>query len=321
MNSAPASDKVRNINRAARRLRAFPAVLLCVGFVATPVLSHGAELKQETLRTWDTYVQVANARLDSGQSRWFPVNSESEDRQRLRSGEILISQVGQKNPKPVPSGLIHDWIGTAFMPNATLDGVLSALRNYNAYQDFYKPTVIASKLLANDPACDTYSLRVVNKETVVHTALDMKYQTCYFRVDEHRWYSVTRTTEVREIRHWGTDSEEELPPDEGSGFVWRLYSIARFEEKDGGVYVQVEAIALSRDIPIALRWMVDPIVRRVSRNSLFLSLQETGEAVRSTMAANKVRTRALAEAGGPRSITTSARASADGVLVTPSGHQ
>jgi len=50
-------------------------------------------------------------------------------------------------------------------------------------------------------------------------------------------------------------------------------STARFEERDGGVYVELEAIALSRDVPV--RWIVNPIVRRVSRNSMLLSLQQT----------------------------------------------
>ena len=73
-----------------------------------------------------------------------------------------------------------------------------------------------------------------------------------------------------------------LPQDHGTGIIWRLNSIARYQERDGGVYVELEAIALSRDIPGGLRWLVEPIVRRVSRSSLVVSLQETADAVRSS---------------------------------------
>ena len=125
-------------------------------------------------------------------------------------------------------------------------------------------------------------MRVVNKEAVAATALDMDYETCYFKIDDRRWYSTTHTTRVQEIRHFGRPDEQELPPDHGSGYVWRLYSVARFEQRDGGTYVEVEAIALSRDIPTALRWVVNPIVRRVSRNSMLVSLQQMKEAVRLT---------------------------------------
>jgi hypothetical protein len=44
--------------------------------------------------------------------------------------------------------------------------------------------------------------------------------------------------------------------------------------------MEVEVIGLSRDIPASLRWLVEPIVRHVSRASLSTSLQQTENAVR-----------------------------------------
>jgi hypothetical protein len=52
------------------------------------------------------------------------------------------------------------------------------------------------------------------------------------------------------------------------------------EERDDGVYIEMEAVALSRPVPGAMRFVVDPVVRRVSRNSMLTSLQQTEEAVR-----------------------------------------
>src|SRR5271157_4371882 len=125
-------------------------------------------------------------------------------------------------------------------------------------------------------------MRVVHKPTVAETALDGEYEACYLQLDEQRWYSNAHTTRVQEIRRYGKSDEQELPPNQGSGYIWRLYSVARFEQRDGGVYIELEAIALSRDIPVAFRWLVDPIVRRVSRNTMLISLQQMEEAVRST---------------------------------------
>jgi hypothetical protein len=262
-------------------------IFICAGSLAAPAASHAAELREETLITWETYVHAANLQMNSRLQGPFLWIDEAPDRlHRVRGGEILISSVGQQNPKPVPSGLIHDWIGAAFIPDARLEGVLSAVRDYGNYKEFYKPTVISSMSLGTDRACDKYSMRVVNKETVAETALDMEYETCYFQTDERRWYSVTHTTRVQEVRHYGQPNEQVLAPNQGSGYVWRLYSIARFEERDGGVYVEVEAIALSRDVPVALRWVVNPIVRRVSRNSMLISLRQTAQAVHSTAAEN-----------------------------------
>jgi hypothetical protein len=261
-------------------------LLICAStpFAASP--SRAAELKEETLSRWNDYIQSATSQVGSqGSFLWI---DQAPDRvQRVRAGEILVSSVGQHNPKPVPSGLIHDWMGAAFMPNATVEDVLDAVRDYGEYTEFYKPTVVASKLLGRDGDCDKYSMRVVNKEAVAGTALDMEYETCYFHPDEHRWYSITRSTRVQEIRHYGQPNEQKLPSDQGSGYIWRLYSVAKFEQRDGGIYVEVEAIALSRDIPLAARWLVSPIVRRISKNSMLLSLKQTEDAVQSTQQAKR----------------------------------
>ena len=257
--------------------------VMCASFLVAPAASNGAELKKETLKTWDAYIQTVNAQMRGRiQGSFLWVDEEPDRVDSVRAGKILVSSVGQKNPKPVPSGLIHDWIGAAFIPNARLRDVLSAVRDYGRYKEFYKPTVVDARSLGTDGGCDKYSMRVVNNETVAETALDSEYQACYLQLDELRWYSTAHTTRVQEIRHYGRPDEQELPPNQGSGYIWRLYSLARFEERDGGVYIELEAIALSRDIPVAVRWLVDPIVRRVSRNTMLVSLQQMEEAVHST---------------------------------------
>ena len=257
--------------------------MVCAGFVASPAASYGAELKDETLKTWDAYIQTVNSQMHGRLQGPFLWVDEDPDRvTSVRAGKIVVSPVGKKVPKPVPSGLIHDWMGAVFIPDVRLGDVLSAVRDYGHYNEFYKPTVVDAKPLGTEGSCDKYSMRVVNKETVAETALDTEYQACYLQLDELRWYGTAHSTRVQEIRHYGRPDEQELPPNQGSGYIWRLYSIARFEERDGGVYIELEAIALSRDVPVAVRWVVDPIVRRVSRNTLLISLQQMEEAVRST---------------------------------------
>ncbi len=267
-------------------LRTLTLMLVYWGCLVAPSLSRAAELKQDTLVYWNAYLDAANRQIGS-QTPFLWVDQKPERLQRVRGGEILVSSVGKENPKPVDSGLIHDWLGAAFLPDTSIKDVLSAVRNYGDYKEYYKPTVVDSKLLSSYGRCEKYSMRAVNKEVVAQTALDMEYETCYFKVDELRWYSITHTTRVQEIRHYGEADEQDLPPDRGSGYVWRLYSIARYEQRDGGTYVEVEAIALSRDIPLGLRLLVSPIVRHVSKTSMLASLQQTRDAVRSTEDASR----------------------------------
>jgi hypothetical protein len=259
------------------------AIGLCAFFLLAPS-AFARELKKETLERWDEYIQASTsdmqARLRPG-GHFLWVDEVPERAQQVRNGEILVAPVGRHVPKTVPSGLIHHWIGAAFIPDVKLEDVLGALRDYDRYKTFYKPTVIESKSLVTDGPSDKFSILLMSKEGSATLVLQSDYEACYVQQSPKQWYSVARTTRAQEVRDYGHDSEHKLPPDEGSGYIWRIHNVARFEERDGGVYVEEEGILLSRDIPVALRWFVDPIVRRLSRNALLVSLRQTEEAVRS----------------------------------------
>jgi hypothetical protein len=200
---------------------------------------------------------------------------------KLRQGDIIASPVASNIPVKVPAGLIHDWTGAIFIPNVALRDVLQVVRNYGQYKTVYHPSVVSAKPLETTEWEDRFSMVVTNKSFFAKSALDSDYHSTFSQLDDQRWYSVSETTRVQEVAEYGGPSPHMLPQDHGTGIIWRLYSIARYQERDGGVYVELEAIALSRDIPGGLRWLVEPIVRRVSRSSLVVSLQETADAARS----------------------------------------
>jgi hypothetical protein len=51
------------------------------------------------------------------------------------------------------------------------------------------------------------------------------------------------------------------------------------EERDGGVYVQNEAVTLTRDIPTGLGWLIEPFVTGIPQETLKLTLEATRKAV------------------------------------------
>jgi hypothetical protein len=263
--------------------RKFAAGIVFTWCLGIPCLMSAAELKQETLKAWDEYIQETNARTqDRQRSGSFLLVDESTERERqVRNGKVVVWPAAMQTPEPVPGGLIHDWIGAAFIPNATLDDVFTVVRDYDNYKVFYKPSVADSKSLGSVGEEDKFSMLLVNQQLVGKMALDTEYQSCYQQLATRRWYSAALTTRVQEIRNFGRSDEQELREGEGTGYIWRIYSLSRFEERDGGVYVEVEAIVLSRDIPAAARWFVNPIVRKVSKNALLISLRQTEEAVQS----------------------------------------
>jgi len=265
----------------------FPRTVLWVGVfivILFPGTANSANLKTETLKAWEEYVDAVNAQMQERLVADHPFLLSDEDPElaaKLRSGEIVVSPAGPHIPKRVPSGLIHDWNGEAFIPNATLHDVLPVVRGYRCYKEAYKPAVIDSRVITASESEDEFYMLLMNKSLVAKTALDSDFRSSYLRVNDQRWYSVSESTRIQEIAAYGTDGQHMLPEDEGTGLIWKTYSITRFEERDGGVYVELEAIVLSRDIPFLLRYVVSPIVRRVSREALMTSLRQTQDAVRS----------------------------------------
>jgi hypothetical protein len=250
---------------------------------ATGISAVAADLKSETVRQWEDYVKAADTRHANrlAQGAFLSSDEISGQTARLRNGEVVVTPANQNVPLKVQSGLIHDWNGAAFIPHAKLSDVLPVLRDYDRYKDYYRPGVVYAKLLAASESKDQFSMVLMNKSVIAKTALDADYQTVYTQINDHRLYSVTDATRIREIAEYDTPSQHMLPENQGMGLIWRVHSITHFEERDGGVYIETEAIALSRDIPTMLRWVVEPIVRRVSRSSLATSLQQTEAAVRS----------------------------------------
>jgi len=254
-----------------------------------PVNVQGATLKPETIGAWDDYLQTAIAahqdRIRPGGSFLWTLEDAGRAA-KVRGGEIVVAPVSDQTPRKAPGGLIHHWIGAMFVPNVKLDQIFAVIRDYDRYKDFYKPSVVESKTVAIDGSIDQFSMVLMNKAFFLKTALDADYRAENVRLGDRRFYSVSRTTRVQEVVEYGRTGQHRMPEGHGGGYIWKLHSFSRLEERDGGVYVELEAIALSRDIPAMMHFMVDPIVRRVSRNSLLLSLQQTEDAVRLVTAAN-----------------------------------
>ncbi len=265
-----------------------PAVaLLWLGMLGFTVPINAATLRSETVAAWDDYLQTVNGnlqdRLRPGGSFLGTLNN-PEQAAKMREGEIVVDPVSGQNPLKVPGGLIHHWTGAMFLPSVKLDDMLEVTRDYDHYKEFYRPYVIESKTIARENSADIFSMLLMNKVFVSKTALDADYEVTNVRLDDHRSYSISKTTRVQEIEEYGRPGEYSKPQGQGHGYIWKLYSVARLEQRDEGVYVELEAIGLSRDIPVALRVVADPIVRRVSRNSLLISLQQTKEAVDGRLA-------------------------------------
>lgn len=249
-----------------------------------PAFAAAAELQPETLNAWNRYVEQAKARMHSRletKSHFLWVDEKPDRARRVRNGEILVAPMNGTGRIDVPNGLIHDWIGAAFFPNTTIDQVFDTTTEYSCYKDFYTPMVIDSRLLSRDGHESTFTMRWLKKALFVTAVMDADYKASYVVRDAKSRYGYVWSTRIQDVVNYGQPSESKLPPGTGTGFLWRLFSMSRFEERDGGVYVELEAMALSRTVPGCLAWLVGPFVSRLSQTAMVTSLSQTREAVRS----------------------------------------
>jgi hypothetical protein len=124
------------------------------------------------------------------------------------------------------------------------------------------------------------SLRLLKKK-IITVVLDTDHDVRYSAVEAKRWFCRSYTTRIAEVEDAGTEKERVLQPDTGYGFLWRLYSYWKFDEKKtgDGVHIECRAISLTRDIPLGLGWIIEPIVRKLPQESLVHTLECTRKAL------------------------------------------
>ena len=240
------------------------------------------QLKPETVKAFEAYVYEAEAAMDqtlhgSGSFLWSDESSERS--QQVRKGCIVAQLWSGKRPVDVPNGLIHDWIGAVFIPETTVKKVLALVQNYDNHKNIYTPEVIDSALVSQQGDDFRIFLRLLKKK-IITVVLDTDHDVHYLSLDRKRWFCRSYTTRIAEVEDAGSQKEKVLPPDTGYGFLWRLYSYWRFQERDGGVYVECRAISLTRDVPFGLRWIIEPIIQHLPKESLVNTLEATRQAAR-----------------------------------------
>jgi len=266
-----------------------PYLLLTIAailFTSSP--GQAVDLKPETNAALSRYVQLSEQRLQndlqSGPFLWpdgLPIQQREEVYERLKQGEVVTQRLGTLERGasiPVPGGLIHHWMGVVFIPGANLKQTLALLQGYDQHSRIYAPRVLRSKLIQRNG--DDFKVFLRLRETkIVTVVLDTEYDVHYDRLDSTRAYSRSYSTRVAEVEGAGQPGEHEKPVGDDSGFLWRLNSYWRFWEHDEGLYVQLEAISLTRDIPDGLGWLIRPFVTSIPRESLAFTLNHTREAL------------------------------------------
>ncbi len=259
--------------------RAALLVLFCVSFACAgglgeiPLLP---PLKGDLQQKYDAYIAATEGRIQREvRSTPFLWAEQSPERwRRVRMGDVVVEPWNVHGETELGNGLLHDWIGALFIPGMTLARVTSFLQDYSDHKNYYRPEVIDSRLVGHDG--DDWRLRYrIVKRYIITVVVNTDQTANYTPLSATRLLSRSVATKIAEVKNAGKRSECELDPRKESTIVWRLNTYWRLEEKDGGVYVECQAISLTRAAPPGLGWLVNPIVRSLPGASLAHVLEAT----------------------------------------------
>jgi len=239
-----------------------------------------AEPTAAAAAAFDAYVRVLESRQaqQHRSPRGFVVVS-PEEQARLRRGEFVVEQLTPSAEQELHGAMLHDWRGTAFVPGGTVAEFERLMRDFNGYSRIFSPQVLKASVLSRQGDQMQVTMRV-RQQHILTVVMDTSYDVTFARLDAQHGYSVSRSTRIAEIDSPGTSSERVLGPDEEHGFLWRMNTYWSFEERDGGLLMQIESVSLTRSIPRGLGWAVRPFVESVPRESLEFTLRSVCRALR-----------------------------------------
>jgi putative flippase GtrA len=198
-----------------------------------------------TLNAWTAYAADTEMRLERTRA------SSARD---VAPGRLAADGVSID----VPGGTISHWRGSAFIPGITLDRLLDGLQHPGTPPP--QEDVVSSRVIARSGDSLRVAIRLV-RHAIVTVSYDTEHEMTF-----HRWTPALATG-----RSVATRIEEVGGADHG--FLWRLNSYWRYEERNGGVLVELESLTLSRGMPSLLRPVAAPLVRRIARESMVRTLE------------------------------------------------
>jgi hypothetical protein len=277
-----------------KRARIFAiALFLAIGFVRVTL---AAELKPATVDAFERYRRIAEATIEqdaSSSDRFLHVfHGDAAARAKadvlLRRGEVAVDRLRATDNGhriEVPDGLIHHWIGSIFVPNVSLRTAVAVLQDFDQHADLFRPNIQRSKILEHDTDRFRITLRFYMKKIVAVT-VDTESLVEFTPRGPDRETSAIRSVRVNEIDGAGTPEERQKPDGHGGGYMWRMNTYWRFLERDGGTYIECEALTLSRSIPTGLGWLIGPVVASIPRDMLTSALQATRRSLVARSAAD-----------------------------------
>ncbi len=253
-------------------------MLLILALSAGPLSGQfPTKLQPRTVEEFEAYAKKIEQQLSArwqGQKPFLAIGDDPAERQKVLGGELLIRPALPENPVSIDGGLIHDWLGAVFIPNVSMEKVLSILQNFDAHSRIY-PSVVSSHLIRRDGNHLTGYWRLERKDPLFPVVLDVVQDAYYQQAGPGKWTCRAYAKNISEVQNAGTPQGKKLPPGQGNGFLWQFYAYWSLESTGNGVLAECRTLSLSRSVPAGLMWAVKPFIQKLPRESLASTLENT----------------------------------------------
>jgi len=231
-----------------------------------------AELHSETVRAWESYVRITEARIE----RDLQVVEKRRVSEAISSDNVVVWSLetvdGAGKKIPVPKGMIHHWRGAVLIPKVMIEPALQVIRNPLNWADYYHD-VLESGLIERSEDFELIYLKLRRSQAMVKAAYNTEHRVQHQWHDETFASSTSIATRIAEIVDLGKDTEHEKPEGNDRGFLWRLNAYWKYRQVAEGVLVECETLTLSRNVPFLLRFVLGPFIARTARNSMAKTLE------------------------------------------------
>lgn len=233
-----------------------------LGFVAFCATLHASllpilQLDKPTVKAFDEYIaqfeKTVSSQFYSSGKLWI---DDDPKKSVFDSGKPVLEP---RENEDVANGSIHHFTGAMRINGATIAQVRRVMQDYPNYPKYFKPDVGqgSGELLPDSTPTDEHfhgKLELTQSTLWIQVIYDARYDTHYKRLANDRWISRSASVSIREMMDAKNPPAGYFPEGQDHGFLWKTNTYWFVRERNGGVDLEADSIALSRPNMSGFAW-------------------------------------------------------------------
>jgi hypothetical protein len=242
-------------------MRLIPACLLAATVIATlhASLIPTVHLDEETVKAYQDYVNSFEKSVVEPFNKSGKLWIDSEccgKKSSFDSGKPLVEP---RRNEDLAHGSVHHFSGAMHINGANIDSIRKVMQDYSHYVEIFRPdlgSASGTKEPDSTPEDEHFKAKLLLVQTTLWMSVsyDTLYDTHYRRVANDRWTSRSVALNIKELKDPKNLSGGYLPEGDDHGFLWRTNTYWFARERNGGLDLEADSLALSRPNPTGFAW-------------------------------------------------------------------